>query len=108
MSGQTLHNNHSVSNVTINNGKRSELCRFLVFNFSTYYNIYGDIFMLILTRRPGESIIINDHITITLLEMQGNQTRIGIDAPRDVAVHREEIYLKIQQQKQAANDEDAA
>ena len=64
--------------------------------------------MLILTRRPGESIIINDHITITLLEMQGNQSRIGIAAPREVAIHREEIYLKIQQKKQAANDVNVA
>lgn len=64
--------------------------------------------MLILTRRPGESIIINDNITITMLEMRGNQARIGIDAPKEVAVHREEIYLKIQQEQQEGNSDAAA
>ena len=52
--------------------------------------------MLILTRRVGEAITIGDNINITVLGMQGNQTRLGIDAPKDVAVHREEIYEKMQ------------
>ena len=51
--------------------------------------------MLILTRRTLEKLIINDNITITILSMKGNQVRIGIDAPKDVTVHREEIHKKI-------------
>ncbi len=55
--------------------------------------------MLILTRRIGEKIIINDDIEITILEFRGNQSRIGISAPSDVSVHREEIWIKIQADK---------
>lgn len=51
--------------------------------------------VLILTRKPGEKLIINDDITITILEFKGNQVRVGIDAPCDVSVFREEIYQKI-------------
>ncbi len=51
--------------------------------------------MLILTRRVGESIKIGDKVTITVLGVKGNQVRIGVDAPRDVAVHREEIFERI-------------
>ena len=52
--------------------------------------------MLILTRRVGESLKVGDDITITVLGVKGNQVRIGVNAPRDVAVHREEIYNRIQ------------
>ncbi|MEO5331037.1 MAG: carbon storage regulator CsrA [Magnetococcus sp. YQC-5] len=59
--------------------------------------------MLILTRRIGESLNIGDEIKITLLGIKGNQVRIGIDAPRDVEVHREEIYDKIRRETRKAN-----
>ncbi|MFK0090677.1 carbon storage regulator CsrA [Pseudomonas sp. NPDC090755] len=59
--------------------------------------------MLILTRRPSETIRINDDISVTVLGVQGQQVRIGIDAPDQVIVHREEIYQRIQDEKQAAD-----
>lgn len=54
--------------------------------------------MLILTRNPKESINIGDDVVVTVLEMKGNQVRIGISAPKEIAVHREEIYNKIKEQ----------
>jgi carbon storage regulator len=55
--------------------------------------------MLILTRNVGQKIVIGDDIVIYLLEIQGRQARIGIQAPEDVSIHREEIWLKIQAEK---------
>ena len=54
--------------------------------------------MLILTRRVGESLVIGDDVTITVLGVKGNQVRIGVKAPRDVSVHREEIMNRIQEE----------
>ena len=55
--------------------------------------------MLILTRRVGETLVIGDDVTITVLEVKGSQVRIGINAPKDIEVHREEIYKRIQAEK---------
>jgi len=57
--------------------------------------------MLILTRRVGETVMIGDDVTITVLGVKGNQVRVGINAPKSVAVHREEIYERIKREQQS-------
>ena len=59
--------------------------------------------MLILTRRVGETVMIGNDVTVTVLGVKGNQVRVGVNAPRDVAVHREEIFERIRREEQAAH-----
>jgi carbon storage regulator len=56
--------------------------------------------MLILTRRVGETLMVGDEVSITVLGVKGNQVRLGVNAPKTIAVHREEIYARIQQEKE--------
>ena len=64
--------------------------------------------MLILTRRVGETLVIGDDVTVTVLGVRGNQVRLGVNAPKDVAVHREEIYQRIQSEKDAENSTESS
>lgn len=61
--------------------------------------------MLILTRKSGESITIGDDIKIRIIEIKGKQVRVGIDAPRDYVIHREEVYIRIQEENRRAAEE---
>ena len=58
--------------------------------------------MLILTRRVGETIMIGDDVAVTVLGVKGNQVRVGVNAPKETSVHREEIYERIKREEQAA------
>ena len=60
--------------------------------------------MLILTRRVGETLMIGDQVTVTVLGVKGNQVRIGINAPKDLAVHREEIYQRIRREQEGQKE----
>ncbi len=63
--------------------------------------------MLVLTRKLGESIAIDDHIKIRVVQIKGKQVRLGIEAPRDTKIHREEVYLAIQDQNQQSVNTDS-
>ena len=63
--------------------------------------------MLILTRRVGETLMIGDNVSVTVLRVKGNQVRLGINAPKDVSIHREEIFDRIQQETDGTAEETA-
>ena len=58
--------------------------------------------MLVLTRKKEQSVVINDNIEITVVDIQGDQVRLGIEAPRDITIHRKEVYLEIQEENRRA------
>jgi carbon storage regulator len=62
--------------------------------------------MLILTRRVGETVMIGNDVTVTILGVKGNQVRVGINAPKTIAVHREEIYERIKREQEGNTDND--
>ena len=62
--------------------------------------------MLILTRRVGETVMIGNDVTVTVLGVKGNQVRVGINAPKTIAVHREEIYERIKREQEGNTDND--
>ena len=61
--------------------------------------------MLILTRRSGEAVIVGDNVRIAVLDIRGNQVRLGVEAPREVTVHREEVYQRIAEEQGSATGE---
>lgn len=63
--------------------------------------------MLALTRKKGESLVINNNIEITILEIRGEQIKIGISAPKEVSIYRKEVYLQIQEENKAALSQDS-
>lgn len=64
--------------------------------------------MLILTRRVGEAVVINEEVTVTILGVKGNQVRIGVNAPKSVSVHREEIFERIKNERESSAQSRAA
>jgi carbon storage regulator len=78
------------------------------FNFCSFIFIgFKEITMLILSRRVNEMLVIGDDITVTILGVQGTKVRIGINAPKEISVHREEIYNRLQQEKNKNEQEKA-
>ena len=63
--------------------------------------------MLILTRRVGETLMIGDNVSVTVLRVKGNQVRLGVNAPKDVSVHREEIFERIKQESDESEKDSA-
>ncbi len=62
--------------------------------------------MLILTRRSGEAVIVGDNVRIAVLDIRGNQVRLGVEAPREVSVHREEVYRRIAEEQGNVSEDD--